>query len=221
MSALDSITPEQWDTVTRNLGLVHWWVNRLGLTGTLADDAISAGTMALARAAASFDPERGFQFSTYAVVAIRRQVALELRAGEPVLSLDHRYGHEGEEDTLADFLADRTDLEGDAVLRRTLAEAIAALRAQAIDALDHTIIDRWLDTNRAIAAIHQVDVQTVGRRRKRLQVAIGVRSEDTGRHIGSAHGTYARYIHGKCRCVPCRAASRDRQRSYRARKAAA
>jgi RNA polymerase sigma factor (sigma-70 family) len=56
-----------------NLGLVRYTVVRMGLGHRHdLDDLEQEGRIALMRAAESFDPARGFAFSTYAVWAIRR-----------------------------------------------------------------------------------------------------------------------------------------------------
>jgi RNA polymerase primary sigma factor len=56
--------------VERNLGLVGHMMRHLAMPDVERDDQLQEGRCALIRAAERFDPERGFQFSTYASSAI-------------------------------------------------------------------------------------------------------------------------------------------------------
>jgi len=55
-----------------NLGLVYHLYSRSRLRHLDGDEVISDGMAALARAIDTFDPQRGFRFSTYACSAINR-----------------------------------------------------------------------------------------------------------------------------------------------------
>lgn len=53
-----------------HLGLVHHCANRFRGRGIEYDELYSAGCLGLMKAVNGFDPERGVQFSTYAVPVI-------------------------------------------------------------------------------------------------------------------------------------------------------
>lgn len=66
------LTAEQQELAAANVGLVYWVVKRMGQGRD--DDALGAGHEGLVAAARNFDPAMGYQFSTYAQVAIRRRI---------------------------------------------------------------------------------------------------------------------------------------------------
>lgn len=72
------LTVDQWKVVEANLGLVKWTAKRVErrYPGHEFEDLVSDGTVGLMMAARGFDPSRGFKFSTYAVTAIERRIAL-------------------------------------------------------------------------------------------------------------------------------------------------
>lgn len=70
--------------VTENLGLVHSCANRFRGRGVDYDDLFQAGCVGLIKAAAGFDPELGFRFSTYAVPAILGEIKRIFRDGGTV-----------------------------------------------------------------------------------------------------------------------------------------
>ena len=68
-------------------GLVHAFIQRQGGGDISYEEALQAGRIGLWRAIQGYDPARGTTFSTYAWVAICRQIhrrAKELRRGTPV-----------------------------------------------------------------------------------------------------------------------------------------
>ena len=88
----------QDELVNRNMGLIYEMRRRTRVAGIDVDDLMSEGLWTLYRAVMSFDPWRGFRFSTYACTSIlrgflllshRRQRNLEQvnRLGEGLLSL--------------------------------------------------------------------------------------------------------------------------------------
>lgn len=148
-------TREHWDTVRANLGLVWFHVNRMRPSHPQdRDDAFQDGVFGLLRAAQLFDPTLGFKFSTYASRWIRVSIDRG-RAGaagknyrharrtgdtyDPPLSIDTPFDGDpgGDDRTIADTIADPSDLEDHA----TLAAVIAHLRAHATDDLDHALLD--------------------------------------------------------------------------------
>jgi RNA polymerase sigma factor for flagellar operon FliA len=64
------------------LGLVHHVAREIGarVTAVATEDLVGAGTLGLLRAVESFDPGRGFAFSTYAVQRIRGAILDDLRS---------------------------------------------------------------------------------------------------------------------------------------------
>lgn len=68
-------------TVQDNLGLVHSCAHRLSGKGIEYEELFSAGSVGLVKAAASFDPERGVLFSTYAVPVILGEIKRLFRDG--------------------------------------------------------------------------------------------------------------------------------------------
>lgn len=72
------LTDEERDFAEANMGLVGFVVGGLEVGRGREDDAKQAGMLALMRAARGFDPSAGVRFSTYACLAIRRDVLRHL-----------------------------------------------------------------------------------------------------------------------------------------------
>ena len=72
------------ELVENNIGLVHSCANRFRGRGIEYDDLFQAGCVGLVKAAAGFEPERGFAFSTYAVPAILGEIRRMFRDGGAV-----------------------------------------------------------------------------------------------------------------------------------------
>lgn len=70
--------------VEENLGLVHACANKFRGRGSEYDDLFQAGCVGLCKAAANFDPGRGFAFSTYAVPVILGEIRRIFRDGGTV-----------------------------------------------------------------------------------------------------------------------------------------
>ena len=70
--------------VNENLGLVHACANRFRGRGAEYDDLFQAGCVGLCKAAANYDAERGFAFSTYAVPVILGEIRRIFRDGGTV-----------------------------------------------------------------------------------------------------------------------------------------
>ncbi len=70
--------------VEENLGLVHACANKFRGRGSEYDDLFQAGCVGLCKAAANFDPDRGFAFSTYAVPVILGEIRRIFRDGGTV-----------------------------------------------------------------------------------------------------------------------------------------
>lgn len=70
--------------ITENMGLVHSCANRFKGRGVDYEDLFQAGCVGLIKAAAGFDPDKGFRFSTYAVPAILGEIRRIFRDGGTV-----------------------------------------------------------------------------------------------------------------------------------------
>lgn len=70
-------------TMRRNVGLVHFVARNVSASGVHDleyDELVSAGSIGLAKAVESFDPNQGYAFSTYATTRIRGAILDELRS---------------------------------------------------------------------------------------------------------------------------------------------
>ncbi|MBQ2668637.1 MAG: sigma-70 family RNA polymerase sigma factor [Clostridia bacterium] len=74
----------QGDFAAENVGLVRALVPRFLGRGIEYDDLFQAGCVGLMKAAAHFDPDRGYQFSTYAVPVILGEMRRLFRDGGTV-----------------------------------------------------------------------------------------------------------------------------------------
>lgn len=77
-------TAERDSFICRNLGLVHACARRFTGRGVEYDDLYQAGCLGLIKAADGFEPERGLQFSTYAVPVILGEMRRLFREGGTV-----------------------------------------------------------------------------------------------------------------------------------------
>ena len=75
---------ENKDFAERNVGLVRALVPRFLGRGIEYDDLFQAGCEGLIKAAAHFDPDRGYKFSTYAVPVILGEMRRLFREGGTV-----------------------------------------------------------------------------------------------------------------------------------------
>ena len=75
---------ERESFICRNLGLVHACARRFHGRGIEYDDLYQAGCLGLIKAADGFEPERGLQFSTYAVPVILGEIRRLFREGGTV-----------------------------------------------------------------------------------------------------------------------------------------
>ena len=67
--------------IDRNMGLVHGIARRFCGRGLDYDDVVQIGVMGLLKAIRSFDADRGFAFSTYAVPLVIGEIKRNLRDG--------------------------------------------------------------------------------------------------------------------------------------------
>lgn len=95
------------------LSLIFLCLKRFSFPAEDKEDAEAAARLGLWKAAASFDPAKGFLFSSYATVCIRQTLLNHLKSQQrqtqiPTVSLDapKGIGADGETRLLADFLPD-------------------------------------------------------------------------------------------------------------------
>ncbi len=72
------------ELIEQNLGLVHACAKRFSGKGIDYDDLYSAGCLGLVKAIGRFDPDRGYQLSTYAVPVILGEIKMLFREGGTV-----------------------------------------------------------------------------------------------------------------------------------------
>ncbi len=117
------LTNSERQLVLENKGLVYevvYGMVRAGkLLPRLVDDAISEGMFGLMKAAVFYDPARGYQFSTLAMLSIRRQIIVFLKKEINqtkfiAVSLDEPITDRSGKD-LTDSLPAKDDVEQDAV----------------------------------------------------------------------------------------------------------
>lgn len=114
--------------VNQNIGLIYEMRRRTRVTGVDPDDLFSEGLWTLFRSIASFDPWRGFRFSTYACTSILR--AFLLIAKRRRREVEQRYQLSDRFSSLTDSVAREPDLERQRLmdrLSRTLDDNSAGL----------------------------------------------------------------------------------------------
>ena len=82
---------ENKDFAERNVGLVRALVPRFLGRGIEYDDLFQAGCEGLIKAAAHFDPDRGYKFSTYAVPVILGEMRRLFREGGTVKAVSYTH----------------------------------------------------------------------------------------------------------------------------------
>ena len=103
-----------------HLGLVRYIANKY--PNMDFDDAVSAGSLGLVKAANTFDESKGFKFATYAARCINNEILMFIRCEKKHrhgLSIDFAINNEGEEYNAAEFTEewgyyDDTSLEREA-----------------------------------------------------------------------------------------------------------
>ena len=117
-------------------GLVPWFLRRLACTSFVRrhyHDLLSAGNMALIRAASLWRPERGAKFQSYAVHWIRGGVAKELRrlrSRRVRLFIDLSPDDNNDDDFAFDPAAPEREEQAPDLDRERLRMAVARIRPQ-------------------------------------------------------------------------------------------
>ncbi len=181
--------------IESHLGLAHQLARRFANRGETHDDLVQVASVALIHAVDRFDPDLGFEFSTFAtrtvlgelkrhfrdkgwaVRAPRRVQELYLELHAAAESLAHELGHAP---TVADLVA-RTGATEDAVLEAM--EAGQAYRATSIDAPDRrdgTIAGRLggVDPGFEGSDDHSVLVEAIAKLPEREQRIVRLRFVD-------------------------------------------
>lgn len=126
------------EMIERNIRIAIHTAHRFTNTGIEIDDLVSIGTLGLIKAVDSFDPGKGFRFSTYAVRCIENEILMELRREKKrsvECSYDRRLpgreGSDGEGATFADMKLVQPDTADERLLRddeiRELRSALGVL----------------------------------------------------------------------------------------------
>jgi RNA polymerase sporulation-specific sigma factor len=123
------------ELIAKNLRLVAHVARRFLSSGEPIEDLVGYGTIGLIRAIRTYNPDKGWKFSTYATVCTQNAIRIYLRS-----QLKHQYVYldtpikddDGDEDrTLLDTIEDGGDLASDVALlvdSERLHEAIGTLR---------------------------------------------------------------------------------------------
>lgn len=125
-----------------------------GFTDPHKDDArnfLSDGFFGLARACRSFDPARGYKFSTYAIPCIRGAIADAIRTESKSKS-----AHPPEFTTLDDDLVDPGPLPSEQLAQASMREAVRRVvdTPGLLSAQEHHVVVRhyWHDERQAVIA---------------------------------------------------------------------
>ncbi len=102
--------------IAHNLRLVAHMTKKFYSPEREQEELISVGTLGLMKAAASFQPEKGARFATYASRCIENEILMHYRArkktaGETFLDDPLEYDKDGNPLTLLDIMPDSADLE--------------------------------------------------------------------------------------------------------------
>lgn len=127
--------------IVHNLRLVVFVVEKLNYTGLPKEDLISLGTIGLIKAVNTFNPSKGFKFSTYAPICIKNEVLMFLRKSirhKDEISLDELIYSENEDKgmSLLDLLGDvdtRLELVVELSGLKTALEKLSEQEYQVID----------------------------------------------------------------------------------------
>jgi RNA polymerase sigma factor (sigma-70 family) len=164
------IANETDTTAEGNLGLVYWCLKQLrGLEGArnrdLADDALGAGMVGLARAVRRYDPSRGVTFSSYAAVGIRRSMYKTVRAE---MGRRQREGGLGDFDPLAAAPPDAVELTdlAAALLAGLCPREQEVLRLRYWGGLSMRLAGLRLGLSKQ--RVQQIEAQALGKLRERL-----------------------------------------------------
>lgn len=121
--------------VLDNLNLIYYVLKQIGLYSQ-HEEYYDLGLIGLVRAAKTYDPNKGYKFSTYAAVSIKNMILRQVRinnaerrkSNRNTISLDRvMYRSEKKEVVLEDLIASDYDLEEDVIKREQLAAVKKAI----------------------------------------------------------------------------------------------
>ena len=73
------LTDEQKKLVEENMGLAYYCAHQMKIVPLDLEERISAAMFGLTKAAASYDPQAGARFATYAVRVIQNEIRMSLK----------------------------------------------------------------------------------------------------------------------------------------------
>jgi len=115
------LTQKEKELVEENYGLIFSFLKKYNYS---QEDWYDIAAIGLCKAAHSFNPEKGYKFSTYAYKIMRNAIAYELRSTyaekyipeEAIVSYDNLiFSSDEEESTYLDILPDSYNLEEEAI----------------------------------------------------------------------------------------------------------
>ena len=111
------LTDKQRALVEENIGLAYYCAHQMKMIPLDLEERISAALLGLTKAAASYDPQAGARFATYAVRVIQNEIGMSLRKerkhlnvvslSTPIEDVNHWGG------VLEDLVPDKTDHIGE------------------------------------------------------------------------------------------------------------
>ncbi len=160
------VTMNEDDFVRENEKLVHSILNQLPLerikaeTGLEREDLLSVGSMAMVRAKRNFNPDFGFQFSTYAVPKIRGEVLRhvlvngKVHVPRPIREAYTRIAKAGMLNEPDEVIADALDMTIKRVKRaKAFSLNVSSLQQTINEDAGDAIMEDWLTTEESAADI--------------------------------------------------------------------
>jgi RNA polymerase sigma factor (sigma-70 family) len=132
------MTPEQQDLVEQNVKLIHWAATKYRMPEYEYDDRFQIAAIGLCKAATTYNPDKGREFTTYGATCMRNELLIAARYAKrrpPMPSLDAFA--DGTDIPIKDMLIGPDNTE-ESVLRNEVSEMIA----EALSKL--SVRDRWL-----------------------------------------------------------------------------
>lgn len=131
---VEKLTEDQKQLVEENHNLIYkvLYDHHLDI-----DEWYDVAAIALCKAAMGFDPERNFQFSTYACAAIWNNICREYTLGladkiipeDKIYSLDYEYGTDGDVYTMKDYYEDKHSFEDDILIKERFIKGLDKMKS--------------------------------------------------------------------------------------------
>lgn len=163
--------------ILANLGLVKLAMKKLNIE-LCDEDMFSLGTIGLIESMNTFDPDRGFQFSTYATQAIIHKLLRERRKSYRqkqglaiIFSLDEkRILDNGDEISYADMIPDKTCFEEDILLKLYFEKEIGSLTKSEKEVLKLRLEGKSQSDIATIIGVSQVTISNILRKIKNKKI---------------------------------------------------